>query len=53
MSNKQIFSIGTSVFYQGDDTNQEGYGKITDHIEDHLGELQFEITLETVGRCTT
>jgi hypothetical protein len=46
MSTKQIFSIGTSVFYQGDDINQEGYGKITSHVDDYLGELQFEITLE-------
>src|SRR6185436_12223744 len=46
MSNKQIFSIGTSVFYQGDDINQEGYGKITSHLDDYLGELQFEVTLE-------
>src|SRR4051812_19126919 len=46
MSTKQIFSIGTSVFYQGDDSNQEGYGKITSHCDDYLGELQFEVTLE-------
>jgi hypothetical protein len=46
MDSKQIFSIGTSVFYQGDDINQEGYGKITGHLDDYLGELQFEITLE-------
>ncbi len=46
MSSKQIFSIGTSVFYQGDDINQEGYGKITDHSDDYLGELVMEITLE-------
>jgi hypothetical protein len=46
MSSKQIFSIGTSVFYQGDDTNNEGYGKITSHLGDYLGELQFEVTLE-------
>ena len=46
MSNKQIFSIGTGVFYQGDDANQEGYGKITSHCDDYLGELQFEVTLE-------
>jgi hypothetical protein len=46
MSNKQIFSIGTTVFYQGDDINQEGYGKITSHMDDYLGELQFEVTLE-------
>jgi hypothetical protein len=46
MSSEQIFSIGTSVFYQGDDTNNEGYGKITSHLGDYLGELQFEVTLE-------
>jgi hypothetical protein len=46
MSTKQIFSIGTTVFYQGDDTNQEGYGKITSHLDDYLGELVMEITLE-------
>jgi hypothetical protein len=46
MTSKQIFSIRTSVFYQGDDINHEGYGKITSHIDDYLGELQFEITLE-------
>jgi hypothetical protein len=46
MSSKQIFSIGTSVFYQGDDTNNEGYDKITNHLDDYLGELQFEVTLE-------
>lgn len=46
MSTKQIFSIGTSVFYQGDDINHEGYGKITNHIDDYLGELVMEITLE-------
>jgi hypothetical protein len=46
MSNKQIFSIGTSVFYQGDDINREGYGKITSHLDDYLGELVMEITLE-------
>jgi hypothetical protein len=46
MNSKQIFSIGTSVFYQGDDINHEGYGRITSHMDDYLGELQFEITLE-------
>jgi hypothetical protein len=46
MSTKQIFSIGTHVFYQGDDINQEGYGKITDHLDDYLGDLVMEITLE-------
>jgi hypothetical protein len=46
MSSEQIFSIGTSVFYGGDDINQEGYGKITSHVDDYLGELQFEVTLE-------
>jgi hypothetical protein len=46
MSTKQIFSIGTTVFYQGDDTNQEGYGKITSHLDDYLGDLVMEITLE-------
>jgi hypothetical protein len=30
----------------GDDTNHEGYGKITSHMDDYLGGLQFEVTLE-------
>jgi hypothetical protein len=46
ISTKEIFSIGTSVFYQGDDINREGYGKITSHCDDYLGELQFEVTLD-------
>ncbi len=46
MSTKQIYNIGTTVHYAGDDINEGGYGKITDHLEDYLGELQLEITLE-------
>ena len=46
MSSKQIFSIGTTVFYQGDDINQEDYGTITSYLDDYLGEIQFEVTLE-------
>ena len=46
MSTKEIFSIGTSVFYEGDDINQSGYGRITSHLDDYLGELVMEITLE-------
>jgi hypothetical protein len=46
MDSKQIFSIGTHVFYEGDDTNQSGYGKITSHLDDYLGDLVMEITLE-------
>ncbi len=46
MSTKQIYNIGTTVHYAGDDINEGGYGRITDHLEDYLGELQLEITLE-------
>ena len=46
MSTKQIYNIGTIVHYAGDDINEGGYGRRTDHLEDYLGELQLEITLE-------
>lgn len=46
MSNQEIYNIGTTVFYAGDDINEGGYGKITDQVTDYLDELQLEITLE-------
>ncbi len=47
MSNtQQMYNIGTSVFYAGDDINEAGYGTITDQVADYLDELQLEITLE-------
>jgi hypothetical protein len=46
MSTKQVYNVGTTVYYSGDDINEGGYGKITDHLDDYLGELQLEITLE-------
>ncbi len=47
MSNtQQMYNIGTTVFYAGDDINKAGYGTITDQTSDYLDELQLEITLE-------
>ncbi len=46
MSNKQIYNIGTAVYYDGDSTNRGGFGTITAHAENYLGELELEITLE-------
>jgi hypothetical protein len=46
MSTKQIYNIGTTVYYEGDDVNDGGYGRITEHVTDYLDELQFVVTLE-------
>jgi hypothetical protein len=52
MSSKQGYTVGTTVCYEGDDTNRGGFGKISDVQTDYLGELEFEITLED-GRVLT
>jgi hypothetical protein len=46
MQTQQIFNIGTTVYYNGDTANRQGYGKITDQMENYVGEIEFEITLE-------
>ncbi len=47
MSNtQQMYNIGTTVFYAGDDINEAGYGTITEQVADYLDELQLKITLE-------
>ena len=46
MSNKQIYNVGTTVYYGGDDSNDNGFGKITAQSENYLGELELEITLD-------
>jgi hypothetical protein len=45
MSSKEVYNVGTTVYYAGDDANEGAYGRVTDHIDDYLGELQMEITL--------
>jgi hypothetical protein len=45
MSNQDIYNIGTTVYYAGDESNQAGYGKITDQVVDYLDDVQLEITL--------
>ena len=46
MSNQEIYNVGTTVYYAGDDINEPGYGRITDQLTDYLDGLQLEITLE-------
>ena len=46
MNSTQIYNVGTTVFYAGDDTIRGGYGKITDQVTDYTDDLQLEITLE-------
>lgn len=46
METQQIFNIGTTVFYEGDDINAGGFGRVTDHLTDYLDDLQLEITME-------
>jgi hypothetical protein len=48
MSNKYIYNVGTTVYYEGDDTLKPGFGRITKQTESYLGdgEIELEITLE-------
>jgi hypothetical protein len=45
MSNKKIYSVGTAVYYGGDDSNDGGFGTITAQYENYMGELALEITI--------
>lgn len=46
MSTKEMYNVGTTVYYEGDDTVAGGCGQITDLSTDYRGELQLEVTLE-------
>ena len=45
-STQKVYNVGTHIYYAGDDVNEGGYGRITDHTTDYLDGLQLEITLE-------
>ena len=43
---RNIYNVGTTVYYGGDDSNHGGFGRITNQEIDYLGSLELEITLE-------
>src|SRR3954471_10837773 len=43
---RNIYNIGTTVYYCGDESITGGFGKITAQEIDYLGGLELEITLE-------
>ena len=46
MSTREIYNIGTTIYYEGDEANKAGFGRITQHRDNYLGELELTITME-------